>query len=178
MKYFINGLALFFLISLTIPAHAETKVYFSPKGGCQDAVISEISKAHRSIDVAMYEFTSREIAMALVKAKERDVKVRLSLDPGQIKDHFSKGRYLLFKGLNVKFHMGPGIMHDKFAVIDDRVVMTGSYNWTGSADKKNAENLLIINDKDTARQYSKEFKHLWSQSGEGQLKEVKPLTEK
>ena len=68
--------------------------------------------------------------------------------------------------------MGQGLMHNKFVVIDDHVVLTGSFNWTISADKKNAENLLSITDKDIAQKYAKQFKHLWSQSGEGQLKEL------
>jgi phosphatidylserine/phosphatidylglycerophosphate/cardiolipin synthase-like enzyme len=171
MKYFLSGLGLFFLIIFTTTAHAETKVFFSPNGGCLEAVISEINKAHDSIDVAMYSFTSREIAQALVKAKKRQVKIRITFDTAQIKDHFSKSRYLIGKGLNIKFHIGPGLMHNKFAVIDDKEVLTGSFNWTVSAEKKNAENLLVITDKEIAHQYEKQFKQLWSQSGEGQLKE-------
>ena len=171
MKYSLTAMVLFLLIGISSLAFAETKVYFSPNGGCQDAVIAEIKKAHDSIDIAMYELTSREIAQAIVEAKERHVKVKVSLDIAQIKDHFSKGRYLLKKGVEVKFHMGPGLMHDKFAVIDDRIVITGSYNWTVTAEKKNAENLLLISDKVIAQKYTKEFKHLWSQSGEGQLKD-------
>ena len=165
------------MISFTSLAHAETKVYFSPNGGCQEAVIAEIKKAHESIDVAMYAFTSKDIAQALVEAKKRQVKVRVTLDNAQIKDHYSKSRYLISKELNVKFHMGPGLLHDKFAVIDDKEVLTGSFNWTVSANKKNMENLLVIEDKEIAKKYEKQFKHLWSQSGEGQAKETKEAKE-
>lgn len=77
------------------------------------------------------------------------------------------------KGLDVKFHMGSGLLHDKFAIIDNRVVLTGSFNWTITADKKNAENLLVIRDRDLAQEYTKQFKHIWNQSGEAQLKELK-----
>ena len=68
--------------------------------------------------------------------------------------------------------MGPGLMHDKFAVIDDQVVLTGSFNWTATAEKKNSENLLVLTDKGLAQKYMKQFKHLWSQSGEAQGKDV------
>jgi len=173
MAYNFRALILFLLLFIPSQAHAQTKVYFSPNGGCQDAVVQEISKAHHSIDVAMYSLTSREIAQALLGAQERHVKIKISLDAAQINDHFSKSRYLISKGLEVKFHMGPGLMHNKFAVIDDSVVITGSFNWTITADKKNAENLLIISDRALARKYSKQFKHLWAQSGEGQLKDLK-----
>ncbi len=167
MKYFLSALSFLFLLGLTPLAHADTRAYFSPNGGCQDAVITEITKAQKSIDIAMYSITSREIAQAILKAKERNVKVRIVLDRSQIQEHFSKSRYLINKGIDVKFHLGPGLMHDKFAVIDDQVLLTGSFNWTVSADKKNAENLLVITDKELARKYTKEFKHLWNQSGQG-----------
>jgi phosphatidylserine/phosphatidylglycerophosphate/cardiolipin synthase-like enzyme len=170
MKYFLKGLAVFFLISMTSLAYAETQVYFSPNGGCQDAIVMELKKAHKSIDIAMFALTSREIAQALLEAKERHVKIKITLDNAQIKDQYSKGRFLINKGIDVKFHMGPGLMHDKFAVIDDQVVLTGSFNWTVTADKRNAENLLIISDVELAKKYTKQFKHLWSQSGEGQSK--------
>ncbi len=163
-----------FLIGVTSLAYAETKVYFSPNGGCQEAVITAINRAHRSIDIAMYEFTSRETAQALVAAKKRQVKVTIVLDIAQIKERYSKGRYLISKGFNVKFHMGPGLMHDKFAVIDDEEVLTGSFNWTSSADRKNAENLLIIKDQKLAQKYEKQFRLLWGQSGEGSPKDILP----
>ena len=121
----------------------------------------------------MYSFTSREIAQALVKAKKRQVNITVILDNGQMKDSYSKSRYLISKGLTVKFHMGQGILHDKFAVIDERVVLTGSYNWSASANKKNAENLLIIRDKKLAKEFTKEFHLLLSRSGVGQLKELR-----
>ncbi len=178
MKNILKGLMFFVLICTTSLVYAETKVYFSPNGGCQEVVIKEIGNAHKSIDIAMYALTSREIAQALVDAKKREVKIKITLDAAQMKDHFSKSRYLINKGVNVKFHMGPGLMHDKFAVIDDQVVLTGSFNWTISAEKKNAENLLVITDKDLAQKYTKQFKHLWSQSGEGGFKEAQPVEKK
>jgi phosphatidylserine/phosphatidylglycerophosphate/cardiolipin synthase-like enzyme len=170
MKYSLNVMVLCFLFCSSSLVYADSKVYFSPNGGAQDAVTAQIAKAQRSIDIAMYSFTSREIAQALVEAKKRQVKVRVVLDNAQIKEQFSKSRYLIGKGINVKFRLGPGLMHNKFAVIDGRVLLTGSFNWTASADKKNAENLLIITNKELAQKYLRQFKLLWSQSGEGVFK--------
>ena len=170
MKNSLRALILICLIGVSSLVYAETKVYFSPNGGCQEAVVTEINKAHKSIDIAMFALTSREIAHALVEAKQRHVKIRITLNIAQIKDSFSKCKYLIAKGINVKFKMGPGLMHDKFAVIDDREVITGSFNWTVSAEKKNSENLLVIKDRDIAWKYTKQFKSLWTQSGQGQIK--------
>ena len=120
------------VISLSIisPAFADTQVYFSPNGGCQNAIIVEIGKAQKTIDIAMYYLTSREIAQELVKAKERNIKVRIVLDQSQETQTYSKSRYLIKRGFEVKYHVGAGIMHNKFAVIDGKVLITGSFNWT------------------------------------------------
>jgi phosphatidylserine/phosphatidylglycerophosphate/cardiolipin synthase-like enzyme len=174
MKILLRGLVLLFFISHSSLVYAETKVYFSPNGGCQEAVIAELNKARKSIDIAMFALTSREIARALVEAKEQHLKIRICLNNAQMVDPYSKCKFLVSKGLNVKFHLGPGLMHNKFAVIDNTVVITGSYNWTATAEKKNSENLLIIKDKTLAREYTKQFKVLWAQSGQGQIKVSQP----
>lgn len=175
MKHFLSILILFFFLCFTSVSYAETQVFFSPNGGCQKEVLAEINKAHESIEIAMYELTSKDIAQAIIAAKDRKVKIKITLDSAQLKDRYSKSRYLMGKGINVKFHLGPGLMHNKFAIIDDQVVLTGSFNWTLTAEKKNCENLVVITDKDLALDYSKEFKHLWSQSGEGTAKKIKSL---
>jgi len=168
MNRFLIGMMVLCLMALASLAQAaDIRVYFSPNGGTQEAIVAEINKAHESIDIAMFAMTSRAIAKALIEAKDRKVKIRIALDPAQIKDKYSKSRYLTKKEIDVKYHLGPGLMHDKFAVIDDREVITGSYNWTETAEKKNTENLLMITDRDIAKKYKKEFKHIWSQSGEG-----------
>ena len=143
---------------------SSTKVYFSPDGGCQKAVITEISKAQKFIDIAMYSFTSREIAQELVKAQARHVKIRIVLDRGQKTEEYSKSRYLISKGVDVKFHLGLGLMHNKFAVIDGRVLLTGSFNWTASAEEKNEENLLILNDQELIKTYKKRFEYLFGKA--------------
>jgi len=169
----INVIITLLLLNISSLAHADSKVYFSPNGGCQDAVVSEINKAKISIDVAMYSFTSREIAQALVEAKSRKVKVRVVLDKGQKLEGYSKSRYLIEKGFEVKYHNGDGLMHNKFAVIDDKILITGSFNWTAGAEHKNEENLLIITDKDLIKKYEDRFEYLWKSSGMGGINNKK-----
>jgi len=162
MKYLITGLILFLLIGATPLVHADTKVYFSPNGGCQAAVIREISKAQKTIDVVMYNLTNREISQELIKAKGRGVWVRVFLDPGEGNGRYSKGRYLMGKGIDVRFYTGNGLMHNKFAVIDNRILITGSFNWTAAAERENQENLLIITDENAVKQYAQRFDMLWA----------------
>ncbi|MDE1921472.1 MAG: phospholipase D family protein [Candidatus Omnitrophica bacterium] len=142
----------------------EVQVYFSPNGGCQHAVIAEIRKATQTIDIAMYFLSSYQIARALVKAQENNVRVRIVLDQGQEIESASKSGYLVRHGFKVRYHMGFGLMHNKFAVIDDRTVITGSFNWTLSAEERNEENLLVINDPKIAEEYEGRFDYLWDTS--------------
>jgi len=152
-------------LSIISAVFAEsTKVLFSPNGGCQDAVVQEISRAQKTIDIAMYNLTAREISQELIKAKERGCQIRVFLDQGEGNGKYSKGKYLLDKGINVRFYAGTGLMHNKFAVIDNRVLITGSFNWTTSAERENQENLLIITDETVVKQYSQRFEMLWAGS--------------
>jgi len=140
------------------------QVYFSPNGGCQHAVVDEIKKASESIDIAMYYLSSREIAQALVKALERNVRVRIVLDQGQEIESASKSGYFIKHGFEIRYHLGFGLMHNKFAIIDGRSLITGSFNWTLTAEERNEENLLIISDEETIRKYEERFNYLWNTS--------------
>ena len=155
----------------------STKVLFSPKGGCQESIVSEISKAEKTIDIAMYYLTSREIVQELVKAKERSVVIRIFLDQSQENSKYAKSRYLAKRGIEIRFYVGAGLMHNKFAVIDNKVLITGSFNWTATAQEKNQENLLIIKDSSLIKDYSQRFGMLWEKGrinetlGKGEVEE-------
>jgi phosphatidylserine/phosphatidylglycerophosphate/cardiolipin synthase-like enzyme len=165
LKATVCVILILFNVSL---AYADTRVFFSPDGGCQNAVISEIKKSKASIDIAMYSFTSREIAQALVEAKDRKVRVRIVLDKAQENETYSKGRYLFKRGFDVRYDTGLGLMHNKFAIIDDRVVITGSFNWTASAEDRNEENLLILADQEIIKAYKKRFEYLFGKARKGE----------
>ena len=164
-------IVLFFVLMTAFvfqPVFADTpKVYFSPKGGCQQAVISEIAKATKTIDIAMYAFSSREIAQELVNAKDRGVKVRMVLDKAQETQTYSKSRFFTKKGFEVKYHTGSGLMHNKFAILDSQVLITGSFNWTAGAEEKNDENLLIMTDPALIKKYQDRFETLWKRGRKG-----------
>ena len=149
---------------------------FSPAGRCSSHIVREIGQAQREILVAVYAFTSDDLAWALVKARQRGVKVQVVLDKEFDKgNENSKGLFLERQGVSVRRISGAntkkgdkeaGLMHQKFAVIDHNVVLTGSYNWTVSAETYNDENLLLFRDAGPlADEYRKEFFHLWEKRG-------------
>lgn len=152
-----------FLFSFTLHVFAATEVYFSPGGGIRDQIIRRINVAHTSIDVAVYSFTADDIARALVNAHKRGVKIRVIRDKSQSADKHDENQFLIDQGIEVQIRSprGRGIMHDKFAIFDQKEAFTGSYNWTNNAEMNNWENALFIDDKNAVDSYKKEFDKLW-----------------
>jgi phosphatidylserine/phosphatidylglycerophosphate/cardiolipin synthase-like enzyme len=147
----------FFLISL-----AKTEIYFSLYDNPQKEIIKNINQAEAFINIAMYIFTDREIALPLVKARERGVKVRLYLDKDQVDYKYSQSRFLVQKGIKTRISTNNYIMHHKFAIIDNRILLTGSYNWTFSANNRNDENLMVIDDPEIIEIFQNQFVNLWT----------------
>ncbi len=135
--------------------------YFCPEDGCSEVVIRWINRANESIDLAMYSFTLDSIGEALVRAKERGIRVRVILEAERI-DRYSEYGRLKAAGVEVRLDRNSYLMHNKFMVIDGKVVLTGSFNYTWSGDRKNDENLVVIVDKDIASSFEAEFNEMWS----------------
>ena len=132
-------------------------VFFSPKGGCTEAVVSELSKAKKTVLVQAYSFTSAPIAKALVDAHKRGVKVLVILDKSQRTERYSSATFLLNEGITPLIDAKHAIAHNKVMVIDGEVVLTGSFNFTKAAEQSNAENLLVIRDAALASKYDKNW---------------------
>ena len=166
----------FFLFTSAGWAGMAVQACFSPVGRCSSHVVREIGQAQREVLVAVYAFTNGDLAWALVKARQHGVKVQVVLDKEFDKgNETSKGLFLERQGVSVRRISGAntkkgdketGLMHQKFAVIDRNVVLTGSYNWTVSAENYNDENLLLFRDAGPlAEEYRKEFFRLWEKRG-------------
>ena len=148
-------------ITISISPLAKTEVYFSLSDNPQKEIIKNINQAETFINIAMYIFTDREIALPLIKARERGVKVRLYLDQDQVDYKYSQSRFLVQKGIKTRISTNNYIMHNKFAIIDNRILLTGSYNWTFSANNRNDENLMVIDDPEIIARYQNQFERLW-----------------
>jgi len=152
----------FLFLCLACASFAQTTVYFSPKGGCAEAIVRQVDRAGKAIDIMMYSFTSRPIVQALERARGRGVAIRVLLDKGQETQKYAKGRYFANKGIAVKYDTGAGLMHNKVGIIDGKLLFTGSFNWTAQAEARNAENLLQIDDPGLIKQYQQRFDTLWN----------------
>jgi len=162
-KYSILAfLVLILSVTISISTLAKTEVYFSLSDNPQKEIIKNINQAESFINIAMYIFTDREVALPLVKAQERGVKVRLYLDKEQVEYQYSQSRFLVQKGIKTRISTNKFIMHNKFAIIDNRLLLAGSYNWTFSANNRNDENLMVIDDPEIIEIFQGQFVNLWT----------------
>ena len=133
-------------------------VHFSPHGGCTDVVVKELGTARHEILMLAYGFTSRPIAQALVEAKLRGVHVEVILDHSNESDPHTEMTHLIEQGLVPVIDDHHAIAHNKVVIIDSKILITGSFNFTQHAETSNAENLLVLrNHHELAVEYRKNF---------------------
>jgi phosphatidylserine/phosphatidylglycerophosphate/cardiolipin synthase-like enzyme len=152
------------LVSALPTFSTPPEAYFSPRAGISSRIVQEIQRARSSIDIAIYTFTRNEIAEALIAARKRGVSIRVVADADEAEMAGSEIDKMENAGITVK-HIegtGGGIMHDKYAIFDHRLLLTGSYNWSTAAEDDNDENALFIVDQSLVAAYGSAFEALWT----------------
>lgn len=177
----------FFLLAPgTVPtASAESFLHGSPKMGehyspaenLEKIDIAILQKAKKSIDIAMYAFTDRNLSRVLLLEARKGVKIRIYRDRTQIHDHGDQSKKLLEQPgitIRIKRNGRSNIMHLKAYIVDGRILRTGSANWSppgeGAACRRYScghrlqqdNNLFLTENPLMAKQFSKEFEHLWN----------------
>jgi len=148
----------------------SAEVLFTRERSVAGRIERLIKNAGASFDAALYRFTSDRLARALDEAQERGVRVRLVLDRGKYKES-ETARRLLARG-RFAFRLAYGRdgagskMHHKFALLDDSVLLTGSYNWTTESEEQNYENVLVLREPELIATYRPEFEALWAEASE------------
>jgi mitochondrial cardiolipin hydrolase len=166
IKWLLPGILCAFVLSAR-PSWSYTRAYFSSRESLESEIVRLIDHSRTSIDIALFQFGSRPLELALERAKARRVNLRLILDThdrattqpaidGVFGSSAAERRWL--KG---KKSRGRGVMHHKFAVFDQERVVTGSFNWTPGAEHANYENALVTDDAQAVLDYSREFDALW-----------------
>lgn len=133
--------------------------YFCPEDSCMEKVVDELRKANESIYFMTFSFTHKRIANMLILRMYDGVDVKGVYEKRNWKT--STFSLLEFQGADVKLDNNSYSMHHKVFIIDNRTVITGSFNPTKAGDYRNDENLIIIEDKDIASLYLEEFKHVY-----------------
>ena len=123
-----------------------------------------LGMATKTAEVCVFTISNDKLAKAIENLHKKGVKVRLITDDECAKNQGSDIFDLSEKGVqvrtdaNIKAHM-----HNKYVVIDNRILITGSFNWTWQAVKSNQENLVIVEKADLVKKYHDSFEKLWTE---------------
>ena len=128
-----------------------------------DKIIKELDKARVSIHVCIAWFTNQSIADKLVEKHKQGIDVKVIF----YDDHTNSKFGVNIDGIPFKAVRGSrgGLMHNKYCVIDNQIVITGSYNWSENDENKNDENTAVMYDYDRASDYSVEFRKMFGSEG-------------
>lgn len=164
LRRFLSVIALVFLLSTSV-SFGHIEILFSPDDKPTEKLVTLLDDAKKEILVAIYMLTEPRIVKAIINAKKRGVLVEVITDKISTESSYGKANMLSQNTIDVfvyeplknnKRNDTPGIMHNKFAVIDNQV-WTGSFNWTFSANWKNQENVMITDDKKAVARYKEHF---------------------
>jgi len=134
------------------------KICYSPSNCSEDEIIKQINSAHK-IRIMVFDITNKNIALAIIKNKHKDIKI--ITDNRQSRGLNSKIQIIKDEGIKVCINRITRIQHDKIGIFDN-IVSVGSYNWTTSASKFNAEDSMFINNVIISGTHEARFNQLWS----------------
>lgn len=140
-------------------------ICFTPQNHCANLLVQHINQLTSSLKVQSYTFTSKKIGRAIIAAYKRGVKVQMIFDKSQFDcQHYSYAGKMLRQGIPMRVDVKPTIAHNKVMLGDHTWVETGSFNYTYSAQHKNAENLLFLTGNRSIAAYQHNFQNRWQQS--------------
>jgi phosphatidylserine/phosphatidylglycerophosphate/cardiolipin synthase-like enzyme len=150
--------------ALTIDG-TQVEAWFSPDDGVASRLIELIDDARSRVDFLAFTFTSDPLAEALERAAERGVAVRGVIERDQAVAAGTDYDRMRQAGIDVRLDTSDGTMHHKLLLIDDRVLATGSYNFTRSAEESNDENIVILFSPNAAAELELEFAEIFRAAG-------------
>ena len=156
---------------IALPGGGTAQVLFSPQDGAMKEVVRTLQSARRTINVSVFYLTNKDVATALLEARQRGVKVRVILDATAAHNEYTKHELLRSAGAQVKVEHWGGKMHAKAASVDGQHLILGSMNWTAAGDLRNDENTLILRDVPVhVRSYDAAFDVMWRSIPDAWLK--------
>ncbi len=136
---------------------ATIRALFSPRDRVEERIVRLLGRAERSVHFMAFAITSNRIGDELAALARRGVAVAGVVERRGSMTAHSEYMKLRVEGIDVRRRGGPGRMHHKVIIIDGRIVVMGSFNYTAGADRTNDENILVIESSDVAGEYLREF---------------------
>lgn len=138
-------------------------VMFSPGQDIPENIAFLLARAKKSIDLCVFTISDEKLGHCLKAMHNKGVKIRLITDNNKMRDAGSQVKDLARAGISVKTDNSRYHMHNKFGIIDNRIVFTGSYNWTYTAQAYNQENLVVTTNYPILHKFIDEFESLWEE---------------
>ena len=151
-------------ISKSLAKAEVVGIYFTPPADVAAAVVDVIDQSKFEVLVQAYGFTHNGIAQALVRAHTRGVTVKVLLDAKTDSTNRYVTDLLVTQQIPLRLDAGHAIAHNKVIVVDGELVITGSFNFTNSAQTRNAENLLVLKSTELADSYKANWQNHWNHS--------------
>lgn len=149
----------------TIPlADGELEFYFSPEDGINQYVVEAIAQAKQRVLFMAFSYTDKGISQAMIDAHKRGLEVQGVMEAQNAKGTGAAFDALANAGVDILIDGNCYIMHHKTIIIDDKLVITGSYNFTKSAEKSNDENLMMIHSPTLAAPVIEEYARVRQQA--------------
>lgn len=142
----------------------RVEVYFSPEDGVAGHILPLLEQAQESIFFLSYVFTSNDLGSMILQRATQGVTISGVMEADQVSSQGTEYETFRQAGLDVRLDANPDLMHHKIIIIDRKIVISGSYNFTRSAEIENDENLVIIHDPGVAASYLAEFARIHDQA--------------
>ncbi|XP_067671252.1 uncharacterized protein [Haliotis asinina] len=136
---------------------------YSHKNTSLSELYKHLGRAERSLDVCVFVICCQDLADILIQLHKKGKVVRIITDDEQTEMTGSQIWRFRKEGINVRTDHSSFFMHHKFVIVDNKILINGSFNWTRNAITGNQENLLITNNPDFVVAYQKEFEKLWKE---------------
>ena len=157
---------------------SRQEVCFSPEEKCDLKLIQYIKNAKKSLNIAIFDITLAPLTEAIIEQSKK-IPVKILVDSRQTKHHYSLVSEFIHSPAEVRFGSQRGIMHHKFAIIDHRILQTGSFNYTGGASHFNQENQIYLWNPHIIRRYQMQFDKIWEKGRKATFTQnKKPFTKR
>jgi phosphatidylserine/phosphatidylglycerophosphate/cardiolipin synthase-like enzyme len=143
---------------------ARVENYFAPEDQVMDKVIKNVSLATKSIHFMVFSFTHDDLGEAMLKIADDGIEVEGIFETTGASTKYSECGSLLQAGLDVRLDGNPRTFHHKVIIVDQSIVILGSFNFSDNANKSNDENLLIIFSQELAKEYEDEYQRMKAQA--------------
>jgi len=140
---------------------ASIEVFFSPEDGILQRILDQVYAAQQEVVLMAYAFTSDPLAQALLDQSRAGVEVRGVVEASQVDAAGADTLELRQAGLDLRLDSNPASMHHKVLILDEKMVIFGSYNFTRSAEEANDEALILVRDERLAQAFLIEFERIY-----------------